>query len=114
MSLRLQKINQLLRREISQILLREMEFFPGTLVTVTRAEATVDFYRAKIYISVIPEEQSSKILRILNREIYHLQQVLNKRLKIKIIPRIEFVKEEKTSQAGQIEEILEKLKKEEK
>ncbi|MBZ1345244.1 MAG: 30S ribosome-binding factor RbfA [Candidatus Nealsonbacteria bacterium] len=114
MNLRLQKINQLLRKEISQIILREMEFPPGVLATVTRAEASVDFYRAKIYISVIPEEQSHKIFRILNREIYHLQQILNKRLKIKIIPRIEFIKEEKTFQAGQIEEILGKLKKEEK
>jgi len=113
MSKRLQRVNQLIKKELSQIILREIEFSPGILVTVTRAETTPNLIEAKIFISVIPEEKTSDVLRILNRRIYELQQKINKRLKMRPVPRINFVEEKKTKEANRIEEILDKLKQKE-
>ena len=110
MSKRLQRVNQLIKKELSQIILREIEFSPGILVTVTRAETTPNLIEAKIFISVIPEEKTSDVLRVLNRRIYELQQKINKRLKMRPVPRINFVEEKKTKEANRIEEILDKLK----
>ncbi len=114
MSERALKINQLIKKELGQILLKELDFPKEILVTLTRVETSADLNQSKIFISIIPENQTAKILKILEKQIYFLQQKLNKRLKIKPIPRIIFVEEKETSRAGKIEEILESLKKEKK
>jgi len=111
---RLQRVNQLIKKELSQILLREIEFPTDVLVTITRVESTPNLIQAKVFISVMPEEKTSMVSRILNKKIFELQQKINKRLKMRPVPQIHFVEEKKTSEAGRIEEILEELKKGEK
>ena len=114
MSKRIQRVNQLIKKELSQILLREVEFPSGVLVTVTRVESSFDLNQAKVYISCLPEEKTPIVFQILNRRIYELQQELNHRLRMRPIPRIKFVEEKETKEAGKIEEILEELKKDKK
>ena len=114
MSKRIKRVNQLIKRELAQILLREFDFAKDILVTVTRVETSPDLKAGRIFISIIPEENRDKIMRFLNRNIYKIQQKLNKKLKMKSVPKIKFMEEKKTAAAARIEEILERLKKEEK
>ncbi|OIO46533.1 MAG: ribosome-binding factor A [Parcubacteria group bacterium CG1_02_39_15] len=111
MSKRIPRVNQLIKKELSQIVLKEIEFPKGVLVTVTRVEASLDLNQAKVFISSLPESHTERVLSILNRQIYFIQQKLNKRLKMKFIPKIEFREEKKTREAGEVEGILERLKK---
>ena len=106
---RVQRVNQLIKKELSQIILKEVNFPPDVLVTVTRVESSRNLIQAKVYISVMPENETANVLQILDNLIYDLQQQLNKRLKMRPIPRIIFMKEEKTQEAGRIEELLEKI-----
>jgi len=101
----------LIKKELAQIILREINFPKDLLVTVTRVETSANLIQAKIYISVLPINKNSQVLEILNHQIYDLQQKLNKRLKMRPIPRIIFVQEKKTQEAGRIEELLEKIHK---
>jgi len=110
MSKRILRINRLIRRELSQILLKEVEFPSGVLVTITRVETSPDLRGAKVHISCIPEDQTARAFQILNRLLYTLQQRLNSRLKMRPVPKIKFIKELKTREAGRIEELLEKIK----
>jgi ribosome-binding factor A len=112
MSKRIQRVNQLIKREISQLILREIEFPEDTLITITRVNSTPDLREAKVFVSVMPEEKKVKAFVSLNRKIYQLQQKINKRLKMKIVPKLIFVEEEMTASAARIEKILEELKKE--
>ena len=114
MKKRIQQVNQLIKRELAQIILKEVEFPPEVLVTVTRAETSVDLSQANVYISAIPENKAKEALLILNQQIYELQQHLNHRLKMRPIPKISFLTEKETAAAGEIEEILEQLKNKEK
>lgn len=114
MSKRIRQINQLIKKELSQIILREIEISSEILITLTRVETSPDLEEAKVYISVLPEEKRGRVLQILNKNIYSLQQKLNRRLKTRPIPRISFIEEKETVEAGRIEEILAELKKEEK
>ena len=114
MSARIQKVNQLIKREFGQIILREIEFPCDVLVTVTRVDTSPNLADSKIYISTLPEDKSREILKILERKIYELQQKINKRLRMRPIPKIRFAEERETVEAGKIEKILESLKNEEK
>ena len=125
MSKRIQRVNQLIKKELSQVLLREVDWEEGgvfpqkpspkdILVTITRVDTSPNLRESKVFISTVPENKSRRILEILNRKIYELQQKINRRLKMRPVPRIKFSKERETAEAGRIEEILEELKKEEK
>jgi ribosome-binding factor A len=111
---RILQVNQLIKRELGQFILKEVDFPDGILVTITRVDTTPNLAESRIYISTMPEEREKEILEILKKAVYELQQKLNKRLKMRPIPKIKFVEERKTVEAGRIEEILNNLKKKEK
>lgn len=106
---RIEKVNSLIQQELGKIILREVDVFPGTLLTITRVECSTSLFQAKVYVSVVPEDKFDDVLSLLKRHIYDLQQILNKKLKMRPIPKIEFLKETKTKEAGRIEELLYKI-----
>lgn len=108
---RVQRVNQLIKKELSQIILKEVSFPAKVLVTVTQADTSPNLIQSKIHVSVMPQEETANVLQTLNNSIYYLQQKLNKRLKMRPIPRIIFVEEKKTKLAGRVEELLEKIHK---
>lgn len=114
MSNRIEKINSLLRDEISKILLHDFAFSPEILVTLTRVECSANLIEAKAYVSVFPEEKSAGILNALQKSVYDVQYKINRALRQRPIPKIKFVKDDVISHAGKIEELLSGLKKDEK
>ncbi len=111
MSRRIEKVDQLIKKELSGIILKELNFPRDLLVTLTRVEVSSDLREAKVYVSVLPAGKGKDVLQTLDSFLYLLQQKLNKRLQMRPLPRIVFKKEEKTGEAGRIEELLEKIKK---
>ena len=111
MSDRVDRVNQLIKKELSQIILREVEFPPDVLVTLTRVETSANIIESKVYISCLPDNQKARVLEILRSAVWHIQQFLNKRLRMRPIPKIIFMEEKETFTAGEIESVLEKLKK---
>lgn len=107
---RVEKVNSLIKKELGKIILKEIDLPPEILLTITRVEASSNLFQAKVFVSVMPEEKTEEIFKILNQNIFSLQQKLNKKLKMRPVPKISFVKEKRTVEAGRIEEILEKLK----
>jgi ribosome-binding factor A len=113
MSKRIRRVNELIKKELGKILLKE-DFPKGVLVTLTRVETLPNLSEAKVWISVFPEDQTEKIIGELNKKIYFLQQKINKIFKMRVVPKIRFLVETKTKEAARVEEILENLKKERK
>lgn len=110
MSKRIDRVNSLLGRELSKILLKEFNF-DGVMATLTHVEATANLIEAKVYISVLPDEKADEVLKVLNKEVYSIQQKINKMLNMRPIPRIKFVKDVQVAGASKIEELLATLKK---
>jgi ribosome-binding factor A len=111
MAKRIERVNELVKEEISKIILKEIEFSAGFLVTITRVETSSDLRDANVFVSVLPEKEISSTVDFLNRKAGFLQGKINKLLRMKPIPRLIFVKEKETVQAGRIEELLAELKK---
>jgi ribosome-binding factor A len=106
MNPRLPQVNQLLQEELGSILLREFDLPDGVLVTVTRVVTSGNLQEAKVYISVMPEAKLQEVFGALGKNIYAMQQMLNKRLRMRPVPRIRWAVETKTSEAQKIEELL--------
>lgn len=107
---RILQVNTLLLKELNRIILKEIEFSPDALATITRVEATPNLQQAKVYISIMPDQKRKEVLHALRSQVFHIQQILNKRLNMRPVPRIEWVYETKAAEAQRIEELLEKIK----
>ncbi len=108
---RIPRINQLIKKELSKILLKEFDSPKEALITVTRVETSANLGQAKVYISVISAgKQPLGIINILKKSTYFFQKLLDKRLRMRKTPKIVFVQEIETAQAARIEEILSNLR----
>lgn len=88
MSLRLTRVNELLKREIGSVIQRDYEW-SGALVTVSAVEVTQDLKEAKVWIGVLAGNFSN-ILEKLNNEHGSIQRKVMKRVVLKSTPVLQF------------------------
>jgi ribosome-binding factor A len=109
MSLRIQKINELLRHHIGELLLRELSLKEGVFVTISKVDTTPDLRYTRVSLSIFPEKETVYIKKTLEKEVYQLQGKLNKLLCIKPIPKIEFRVDKTEVEADKIEKLLKEI-----
>ena len=112
MTNRILKVNQVIKEEVSRLLFREVDFGQGVLVTVTKVDTSVDLSQTRILINVLPLEKTKEVLGKLNKEVFNLQKLLNKRLEMRPVPKVKFELDRSGEQVERIEEILKKIKNE--
>ncbi|OGZ33079.1 MAG: hypothetical protein A2174_00655 [Candidatus Portnoybacteria bacterium RBG_13_41_18] len=103
---RLEKLNELIKELIGQIILKEEEFGLGVLVTVMGVKTSEDILHSNIFISVFPTEKGKFVLEKLSRHIYGLQQQLNKKLQMRPVPKIRFALDTTEAQAQELDKIM--------
>lgn len=86
---RLDKVNELMRREISSVLQKDFEWL-NTIVTVTDVEVTEDLREAKVWISVIGQKPAKSVLEKLSEKRGYIQNMVAKRVILRNTPRLMF------------------------
>ena len=102
---RQQRVSKLIKEYLNELILRYSEF-PGALATITEVEVSPNLKTAKVKISVLPTEKSADVLKILSKRAGELQYLLNRKLNIRPMPRIEFVLDFGLEKAARIEKQL--------
>jgi ribosome-binding factor A len=90
---RIIRVNELLKREISNDIVRLFSngHFDTGSITVTRVETAPDLRDAAVYISIFGhEEERMKMIRFLNKRRKDVQARMNKNVQIKYTPRLNF------------------------
>ena len=108
---RVEKLNNLIREELAGILEREIEFPEGALITVTRVLVSPDAHYASAMISVMPQKAKKTALEILAKNIYAIQQTVNRMTRTRPVPKITFRIDEEEERRERVEASLAKLKK---
>ncbi len=111
---RAQRFNTLIKKELGKIIFNYLDVEPGILVTVTQVSTSANLFTSNVFISVYPSDKAEKIMDKLNRSIYHIQQLLNKKLEVRPVPKIFFKYDRNPEEAAQIEKLLEETKNNEK
>jgi len=91
MSQRMEKLNQVLREELSKIIKKELDLPKDILVTLIKVDTLKDLSSCSVFTSVFPEEKQKQIIDFLNKKAYILHQALNKKLFIKRVPKLKFL-----------------------
>lgn len=95
---RIEQLSHALRDAVGTYLRTAVEFPPDTLVTVTRTDVSRDTHAATIFVSVLPEAQSSAALATLRQELFDIQGAANRALGRRVCPRIQFALDPQTGE----------------
>ena len=106
MSVRTRKVNSLVQAELGKIINEELELPAGIMVTIASVDTSIDFKHATINIIVTPKEKTPSTLRLLKRNVFHLQKSLNKRLVLRYVPKIRFAVDIVQDKLDRVEELL--------
>ncbi|PIU78471.1 MAG: ribosome-binding factor A [Candidatus Moranbacteria bacterium CG_4_10_14_3_um_filter_44_15] len=106
---RIDRINELIRETLAEIVARELEMPPGVFVTVVKVDTSRDLRYARVFVSIFPEKKFGRMLELLEKKIYLIQGMLNKKLHMKPLPRIEFAADKTEAEADKIEKLLKEI-----
>lgn len=109
MAHRIEKINELIKQKVAEILMRELALKPGIFMTIAKVDTTPDLRYTRIFMSVFPENEARYVFTALEREISRIQGRLNKVLAIKTIPRIQFRLDTTEVAADKIEKLFQEI-----
>ena len=87
---RIDQVNQLIKEEVSKLILREIELSKDAIITVTRVETSSDLRHTTVYISALFKDKQEAALHELNRSIYDIQHAFNRVLRMHPVPKIRF------------------------
>lgn len=107
---RSQRVSDLIREEIADIIMYKLKDPRMGFITVTGVDITEDLKIAKIYISILKEEEKDITLEILNSATGFVRAELAKRLRMKFIPSISFRIDKSIEYGIKIEKLLKEIK----
>jgi ribosome-binding factor A len=105
---RLLRVNELLKRELSSLLVREMSF-DDLLVTVNQVDVTPDLKSAHVYISVLGEIGREQVIPMLEEHRAMLQAELSRHVVLKYTPHLLFHLDDSIERGSRVLEILEEI-----
>lgn len=108
--LRAKKFNEVIKIELGKIIFDFLDIKPGILVTVTRVITAPDLFSAVVFISVWPDNKSEELFSKLTRLVYQIQQLLNKKLRTRPVPKIIFRYDKNPEEASEVEKIIKETK----
>jgi|SRR3990172_1905462 len=108
---RVDRVNQLIKEEISGILQRELKDPRLGFVTVTEVDVSKDLHHAKVFVSVLgSDEEWRSTLEALESASGFIRNWLRQHIRLRYIPELTFRPDRSMAHAAHIQHLLEELK----
>lgn len=111
-SLRQQKVNKLLAKELAEIFRSEARsLFGGGFITVTGVRISPDLSSAKVYVSIMaPNKDRNVIFKLIQDQNHAIRRKLGNIVgkQLRIVPELTFFIDDSLDYAMKIEELLKK------
>ena len=112
MSLRLQRVRELLKREIGEVIRRELPVAEAGLINVNDVMVSSDLHSALVYVGIFgTQEQKKRGAELLQKERKRLQGLLGKAVVLKYTPRLRFIVDDSIERGNSVLQIIEELEK---
>ncbi len=109
---RLNRINEELKKEISNIISFELKNPDATgLISVTKVKITPDLKYAKVYVSMLNSKNNEKTLEALKKSSGYIRSSIAKKINLRITPELVFEQDDSMEYGMKIESILKDLNK---
>jgi ribosome-binding factor A len=112
---RIDRVQSLLTKEIANIISHDIKdpFIDSSLVNITCVTPAKDLSYCRVFISTLVEGRQDRVLKVLQDKSGFVRKLLGKRLHLKKIPQVHFLKDETLAYATKINYLLNTIKKEE-
>lgn len=107
---RLDKVNELLKREIGTYVQREFEW-PGTIVSILDVEVTEDLREARVWVGVVGKLPASAVIDKLTRARGSIQNAVSRRVILRNTPKLTFRRDDSAQRGVDIVNLLDELDK---
>ncbi len=111
MSVRIDKVAETIKKEISMILIRETSDPAFGFVTITTVKLSKDLRVAKVYVSVLEKNIRSTTLDHLNNAKGHIRSKLASKLHLRHIPELNFYIDDTLDYVENIENLIKEIHK---
>lgn len=111
MPYRIDKVENLIKEEISLIFLNKFNDPQDSLITITKVKVTPDLKLAKIYISVFDKLKRDIVLDKIKAKGGMIRSELAHRIRIKFIPELNFYIDDTLDYVEKIEGLIKKIHK---
>src|SRR3954470_23748036 len=111
-SMRLQRVRELLKREIGEVIRREFDVSEVGLITVNDVDVSGDLHSAVVFISILgkPDQQKRGLSRLAaNRK--RIQGLVGRAVVLKYTPTLKFMMDDSVVRGNRVLQILEELEK---
>lgn len=109
MSLKIERLNNLIMREVSIILEREVKDRGIEFVTITAVKTTSDLSFSKIYVTILNDDKKDEIMKSLKGASGFIRKTLADRIEVRHIPKLEFVYDESIEYGKRIEDKIKEI-----
>ena len=107
---RVEKVQELMKQEVSEIVLRELKDPRIGFVTVTEVKCTADLREAKIYVSVMgSDDQVKNTLVGLKSSMGFIRREIGRRVRLRFTPEISLALDKSLDYSAHIQELLLKV-----
>lgn len=110
-SVRQNKVNSLLQRELAKMMqLHTRSFLPGGLITVTAVRVSPDLGVAKVYLSLFPSKDKQAVIATIKDHTPQLRGELGRRVgrQLRIVPELLFYVDDSLDRIEEIDKLLKK------
>jgi ribosome-binding factor A len=109
--IRISRVGEQVKKELSQILQREIKDPRIGFVTVTGVEMSGDLQIAKVYVSVLGSpEQKQQTLSALEKAKGYIRSEIGRRIQLRHVPEIVFTMDESLEHSEHINRLLKEVK----
>lgn len=113
-SLRLQRVRELLKREIGEAVRREFNVAECGLISVNDVDVAGDLKSATVFISILGNpEQQRRGFQLLSEHRVRIQGLVGRAVVLKYTPTLKFVFDESIARGNRVLQIIEELEKSE-
>jgi|ERR1017187_89435 ribosome-binding factor A len=111
-SLRLQRVRELLKREIGEAIRREIPVGEAGLVSVNDVDVSGDLKSAIVFISILGNaEQQKRGFNFLTQHRGRIQDLMARAVVLKYTPKLRFVLDDSVVRGNRVLQIIEELEK---
>ena len=108
---RMDKINEAMRREIGEIILKEIKDPRLEFVSITQVNVSRDLQHARVFFSSLGDQgRALKALEGLNSAKGFIRKLVGQRVRMRFTPDIEFVHDRSLEYSARIEQTLEEIR----
>lgn len=107
---RLERIADLIQRELAMLIQREMRDPRLILITVTKVQVSADLSHAKVFITQHKTEQEIKeTLKVLNKAANHLRYLLAHAINLRVVPQLRFFYDASISYSAKLSSLIDNV-----